>query len=312
MAGLPPSRAKWLGAAVLFALGGLVGLILVGADGLGGGAFRLEGEVSSLFRPSRPPQEARRVGHDAIEQPSGREPKANDPLPRLALIIDDLGYGRKQAKVISGLPFPIACAVLPDAPYAQEVARRAFRHGKEVLAHIPMEPRNPNIALTDDFLRRDMAYPLFRRTLERELQGIPYIVGVNNHMGSFLTSYQEPMRWVMEILKRKGLFFIDSRTTAATQGLATARRVGIPAAERDVFLDHERGEAVIRHHFQRLLQTAQRQGTAIGIGHPYPETVRVLRDLLPWAAEHGHRIVPVREVITARLQARDNEDGGNL
>jgi len=150
--------------------------------------------------------------------------------PRAAIIIDDMGNNWDEARAVSGLPYPVAVAVLPGTPFAARTARRAHDRGKEVLAHMPMQPEDPSIPLGDTFLRADMDRQQMLATLRSNLAGIPYVQGINNHMGSLLTSRVRPMRWVMQSLRRRGLYFIDSRTTAATKGLTEARAVGLPAA----------------------------------------------------------------------------------
>jgi hypothetical protein len=262
--------------------------------------------------------------------PEGSTPPAQPPRPpadellaggpRAAIIIDDLGNHWGRARRVSDLPFPVAVAVLPNTPFAERTARRAHAHGKEVLAHMPMQPGDDSIPLGPSFLRADMERGELLATLQANLAAIPYVEGVNNHMGSALTARDEPMGWVMHALRRRGLFFIDSRTTAASRGLDQARSAGIPAAQRDVFLDHHTDEAYVRQQFRTLLRRARQHGTAIGIGHPYPSTLKVLGEMLPEAREQGVRIVPVREVVAVRGRARpegsrlayhgpDNEEG---
>ena len=243
----------------------------------------------------------------------GRTPPPDDLLqggPRAAVIIDDLGNDWSKARMVSDLPFPVAVAVLPDTPYAERTARRAHAHGKEVLAHMPMQPGDPGITLGTSFLRLGMGRGELLDTLRANLAAIPHVEGVNNHMGSALTAEAEPMGWVMQALRQRGLFFIDSRTTAASRGLDQARAAGIPSAKRDIFLDHHTAEDYVRGQFRKLLTRAREQGTAIAIGHPYPNTLKVLRDMLPRAREQGVRIVPVREVVAVR--ARQQPDGNRL
>ena len=230
--------------------------------------------------------------------------------PRAAIIIDDLGNSRRRARAVNRLPFPLAVAVLPGSPYAVQTARRAHGRGKEVLVHMPMEPGDPAIRLGPTFLRLGMGRQELTATLRSNLRGIPFVAGINNHMGSALTARSEPMAWVMAALRRRGLFFIDSRTTADSRGLEKAREAGVPAAARDVFLDHKPSKAAVRAQFRQLLAEARARGTAIGIGHPRPETLSVLREMLPEASARGVEIVPVTEVVAVR--ARHRAEGGAL
>ncbi len=259
--------------------------------------------------PSFPPSPA--------ESPARPPPEPDGPAekaPRAAIIIDDLGNSWRQARAVGELPFPLAMAVLPDTPYADRTARRAHARGKEVLVHMPMEPGDGDIRLGPSFLRLGMDREELTATLRSNLAGIPFVSGINNHMGSALTARPEPMAWMMAALRGRGLFFIDSRTTADTRALRQARIAGVPAAERDVFLDHEPAAAAVREQFRRLLSEARTRGTAIGIGHPYPATIRVLREMLPQASARGVEIVPVQEVVRvrARARARGRGDDGAL
>jgi hypothetical protein len=244
--------------------------------------------------------EAPPAGGESGPPPGPPEPGLADRGPRAAIIIDDLGNNWGEARAVSALPYPVAVAVLPDTPYAARTARRAHAEGKEVLAHMPMQPSDPSLGLGGTFLRVGMGREQLVATLRANLADIPHVQGINNHMGSLLTAREEPMRWVMQTLRERGLYFVDSRTSAATQGLSQARASGIPAAERDVFLDHQTSEAAIRAQFRELLSEAKAQGTAIAIGHPHPATLRVLRDMLPRASRQGVEIVPLREVLAVR------------
>ena len=257
----------------------------------------------------KPPESPAAHEYEGEEPPAGRKPEpapqppasgVRDRGPRAAIIIDDLGNNWGEARAVSDLSYPVAVAVLPDTPYAARTARRAHAEGKEVLAHMPMQPSDPGLGAGSTFLRAGMDREQLVATLRSNLADIPYVQGINNHMGSLLTAREQPMRWVMQTLRERGLYFVDSRTNAATKGLSQARASGIPAAERDVFLDHEPSEAAIRARFRELLNQAKAQGTAIAIGHPHPATLRVLRDMLPQASRQGVEIVPLREVLAVR------------
>ena len=300
---------------------GWVGVGLLAGLLLGAGLLIWQGEP----QPGRTMSVHMAPAPEAADPPPVRphRPSGDELLeggPRAAIIIDDLGNNWGRARTVSELPFPVAVAVLPNTPFAERTARRAHAHGKEVLAHMPMQPGDASIPLGPAFLRADMGRGELLTTLRANLAAIPHVEGMNNHMGSALTARDEPMRWVMQALRRRGLFFIDSRTTAASRGLDQARSAGIPAAQRDIFLDHHTDQAYVRRQFRKLLKEARQHGTAIGIGHPYPSTLKVLREMLPEAREQGVRIVPVREVVAVRGRTRpgasrlayhgpDNEEG---
>lgn len=203
-------------------------------------------------------------------------PAAVESRPRIAIIIDDLGYGWAAGVRSIGLPGPVACAVLPGTPHGARLAELAHRAGKQVLLHLPMqslEDLEPDAHMLHlDTTRRQLAL-----RVAADLADVPHAAGINNHRGSLLTRHPGHMGWLMEELAgRRDLYFIDSYTTAASVALGIAREKGIPATRRDVFLDPDRSPGTVRREFERLIALARRHGSALGIGHPYPETLALL------------------------------------
>ncbi|MFP4560357.1 MAG: divergent polysaccharide deacetylase family protein [Thiohalorhabdus sp.] len=290
----PAQRRRRYLAAGFLGVGLLLGLVA------GIGVWMYSGGDSAAHRTvQRTPQ----VGEGLAEGPSdpqGEGSGLRDRGPRAAIIIDDLGRSRAEARAISRLPFPVAMAVLPGTQHAEDTARQAHARKKEVLVHMPMEPGDSGIPLGPTFLRADMDREALLRRLRANLEGIPHAVGINNHMGSAMTADARSMGWVMEALGDHGLFFVDSRTTHKSRGLEEARSAGIHSASRDVFLDHEPTEEYVRGQFRELLKEARQRGTAIAIGHPHPATLKVLQEMLPSASAAGVEIVPVREVVAVR------------
>lgn len=221
------------------------------------------------------------------------------PPPTIAIIIDDLGLNREAGQRLLAMDQPLTLAFLPHRPYSREQARAAAANGKEVILHLPMANK-ARIALGPGGLAADMSRQQTQRTLRRALASVPAATGINNHMGSLLTQVQEPMNWVMEELAGRDLLFIDSRTTAATVAQATALSKNVPAMSRDVFLDNKRDEASIHRQFRQLLKEARQKGTAIGIGHPYDETLDYLEKILPKLDRHGYAIATVSTVWSMR------------
>ena len=224
---------------------------------------------------------------------------ASDALqPRIAIIIDDIGYRPAEGRRAVALPGPVAIAVLPHAAHSTRLARAANDGGKEVLLHLPMqaidggERRGPGaLALSDS--RLDAA-----AVVAADLAAVPFVRGVNNHMGSLLTREPEPMRWLMEDLRARGsLFFIDSYTTAESVGLATARRYGVPALRRDVFLDADLAPEAIAREWQRLLVLAEQRGFAVAIGHPHAATLDLLERELPQLDAQGVQLVSLSSLL---------------
>ncbi len=216
---------------------------------------------------------------------------------RVALIIDDLGKGLAEGRAVVALPAPVACAFLPHATYTPELARAAHGAGKEVMLHLPMQTVEPR-PLDPGALRLDMTRSQFLAVLAQDMARVPHLTGINNHMGSLLTRHPGHMAWLMAAIKARGdLFFVDSRTTRHTVALRIAREQGVPSIKRDVFLDDDRDPAEIERQFERLLGIARRQGFALAIGHPYPETLALLARRLPALRGEGIELVPVRRLV---------------
>jgi len=226
--------------------------------------------------------------------------------PRIALIIDDLGYELTAGRRAVALPGPVACAVLPGTPLAARIAGLAAASGKDVLLHLPLQAADPDVAPDPGALRLDMTRREFAAAFAANLASVPAARGVSNHRGSLLTRHPGHMTWLMEELSaRDGLYFVDSYTTHHSIALQFAFDAGIPAVRRDVFLDNDRSEAGIRREFERLKREARQRGAAVGIGHPYPETLAFLERELPGLAAEGFRLVPVRELAAAAASGAD-------
>ena len=195
-------------------------------------------------------------------------------LPRLAVIIDDLGYALVAGERAINLPGPVAYAILPGTPRATHLADMAHKSGKEVLLHLPLQAENDHEPAEPGSLSLDMSQAEFARTFIQDIDAVPHAIGVNNHRGSLLTRHPGHMSWLMEEIRNRGdLFFVDSYTTAASIAFRLARETGVPSAKRDVFLDPDQAPDTIAREFARLKKLAQQNGFALGIGHPYPATL---------------------------------------
>ena len=222
--------------------------------------------------------------------------------PSIAIIIDDLGDNWTLAKRSIDLPGPVTYSILPHTPYARRIALQVHQSGREVMLHQPMEAIDGK-ALGPGGLTLHMTHEEFVRTLLDNLDSLPYVQGVNNHMGSLLTRHPGHMTWLMEVLQaRGGLYFVDSRTSRKTVADNMARKVGLERAGRDVFLDNDRSPDIIRMQFARGLDKARSNGVAILIGHPYPETLETLAELLPALKDEGVRLLPVSQLISYRKE----------
>lgn len=233
---------------------------------------------------------------------AGREP--GQPA-EIAIIIDDMGRQLAAGRRVLALPGPVACAFLPHAPHTDSLARAAHAHAREVLLHLPMQAMDSR-RLDAGGLKLDMTQQAFLSTLEDNLGRVPHVQGVNNHMGSLLTRHPGHMLWLMQALREQGVFFVDSRTSRHTIARQIAREQAVPSIERDVFLDDDASLDAVRRQFERLVQLARRQGSAVAIGHPHASTLRVLEEALPRLAERDVRLVPVSRLVQQQY-VRDSQ-----
>ena len=203
-----------------------------------------------------------------------------DQRPALIIIIDDVGYNGPLGNRTVALPGPLNLAFLPHTPHAKRLARAAKAKGHGIMLHAPMA-NETGAALGPGALTEDMDRDAIQTTLRESIASIPGIEGVNNHMGSRLTTRPEHMQWVMEVVKESGLYFIDSLTNPASVAEKTAKAFGILTDQRHVFLDNDPDLGPLVDQFAKAVSTAERDGEAILIGHPYPETVAFLEAVLP-------------------------------
>ena len=198
---------------------------------------------------------------------------------KLSIVIDDFGYRPQTENQVLAMPSTISVAVLPNAPHAREMATKAHNSGHEVLIHLPMAPLSKQ-PLEKDTLRPDMSSDEIERIIREAVDKVPYAVGLNNHMGSAMTSSLFGMQKVMQALGRYNLYFLDSMTIGNSQAMRAANGTGVKVIKRRVFLDDTQNEADIRVQFNRAIDLARRNGSAIAIGHPHPTTVRVLQQMV--------------------------------
>jgi polysaccharide deacetylase 2 family uncharacterized protein YibQ len=205
-------------------------------------------------------------------------PSSQHP-PRVAIIVDDLGYDFKMAQQFLAMDTNWTFSILPHSPFGKKIAAAADRKNIETMLHLPMEPEEyPQVDPGPGTLLMNMGPDRLLDELEKDLNFIPGIKGVNNHMGSKMTSNSTKLYQIFSNLKKRNLYFIDSRTTSKTLGKPSARLFQLPFAQRDVFLDHVPEAAFIRKQIRLLIETAKRQGQAVGIVHPHKTTITVLQE----------------------------------
>ena len=222
--------------------------------------------------------------------------------PRIAIIVDDLGYQFEAGLRAIKLPGPVAFAILPGTPRGLQLARIAHHHGKEILLHLPLEAVDYRGPAEPGAITLDMSRAVFQETFASAIASVPFAVGVSSHRGSLLTRHPGHMIWLMEELRdHEDLFFIDSYTTHESVALQFAAEAGVSATRRDVFLDHDRSTAAVAREFERLKALARERGRAVAIGHPFPETLELLERELPKLREEGFEVVTISELLADRL-----------
>ncbi len=244
------------------------------------------------------------LGADAWSDGATATADAPRLVPRIALIIDDLGNMLTNGNRAVALDGPVACAILPLTPHAERIASRAHAAGKEVMLHLPLQSIEEATAMSVGTIQLDTTRSELARILEHHLKQVPYVVGVNNHQGSLLTRHPGHMTWLMDEMRRRGdLFFVDSYTTEASIALRVARERGVPSIRRDVFLDNTPTREAIASEFRRLKRRAMAHGVAVGIGHPYDATLEFLEQAIPRLRAEGFELVPVSRAISLGRQA---------
>ncbi len=213
----------------------------------------------------------------------------------MSIIIDDLGQSPDRDSRTLALPGPVTMAIMPDTPHATTFARQAHKAGKTVILHMPMDPATGPYAWHPGIAIEELA-----RRLDAALVKVPYAAGINNHMGSRMTAQREPMAWLMGELQQRHLFFVDSRTSAATVAAAEAQRIGLAHVSRDVFLDDVRTTEAITGQLQQGIALARKEGSAVLIGHPYPQTLEVLERALPQLKGQGIELIRLSQMIAVR------------
>jgi len=216
----------------------------------------------------------------------------------VAIIIDDIGYDMKAMRDLLDVDARITFAVLPLLSHSREAAEAAHRAHREVLMHLPMEPRSyPKEKPGAGALFTDMSHEEVVLQLEQDLASVPYAAGVNNHMGSRFMSDEDKLTTVFRQLKKNNLFFIDSRTTSDSRTGAASQKVNLTVASRRIFLDNERDYKKIYRILMNVADAPAGGAPLIVIGHPYPETIRALRDACKAFREKGVSIVPASDLI---------------
>lgn len=291
-------------------------LVKAGFDGLDGQRFVTH--VILVMEPNKlSGQEAwddERAGAGSGTEPGRSRPAPSSPLPEegrvpkhdayISIIIDDWGYNQEVGRRFLALPQPLTMAVIPFAPHSEELLAEGVAKGWEPLLHLPMEPVSSFWELGRGSIDTSLSEEEIRERIEEDLAALPGVVGVNNHMGSKATADERVMDAVMKVIKDKGLFFVDSRTSARSVAEKAAAAYGVEHAANQVFLDNVDSVDAVTRRIDLLVDVARHSGTAVGIGHVRANTVEAIARALPTLAAQGVHIVPIKELLAFRGQNR--------
>jgi polysaccharide deacetylase 2 family uncharacterized protein YibQ len=228
-------------------------------------------------------------------------PQAVEDRKLIAIVIDDMGVDRRRSQRAAALPAPLTLSWLPYAQDVGQQAAAARSAGHEILLHAPMQPQGhedpgPSALLTS------LSSDEIRRRLDADLDRLPEAVGLNNHEGSLFTRDARAMAPVIDELKRRGLLFLDSRTTGASVAADAARTASVPYAIRDVFLDNVQTVEAVRAQLAEVEAIARRRGFAVAIGHPHDATIEALEPWLRGLAARGFVQVPISVIVKYRIE----------
>ena len=217
--------------------------------------------------------------------------------PKVAFIIDDLGYETEVARKMIELEFPIALSILPFLQYSDFIAEEGKKYNQEVILHLPMEPSNSSADPGPGAITFSMSEEEIRQAVRKCLLNFPHIIGANNHMGSKITEDRKIMEIILEEIREFNIFFIDSITSKNSIAYKVAQEMKIKSAVRSVFLDNENDMDYIKGQMLKVQETALKEGVAIAIGHSRINTFYILKKMTPELIKAGIEIVPVSELV---------------
>lgn len=211
-----------------------------------------------------------------VEVEEGQRTLQKPDLPKVAIIIDDLGYDEAIGLQLLKFPIELTYSFLPFAPYTRKLERLAHRAGKTVFLHLPLEPKDSSFNPGPGALYLSDSQETQRVKLAKSLEEVPHAVGINNHMGSAFTENGDAMTGIMHDLKERSLMFVDSLTTPGSIGLKVAGQTAVKSIGRSVFLDNVQDEGKICAQLELLVKLSEKYGRAVGIGHPHQTTLNAI------------------------------------
>lgn len=250
------------------------------------------------FVPQKPKQPPLRIKPEVIKEKPAVKSKPKEISGKIALVLDDWGYNLKNRSFITDNDFHVTISILPFKPYSTHIAQLAYHKNKDVIVHMPMEPKDKEkYGLEQNTLLVGMDKKEVMRLLDAAFATVPYAKGLSNHMGSKATEDMRLMTFTFEYLKAKQLFFLDSVVTSRSVSKKLSKNYALTLFERQVFIDNESDPAYIRGQLVKLAQMAKRRGVAIGIGHDRPTTTAVLKEVMPELEQEGYQFVNLSEIL---------------
>lgn len=252
-------------------------------------------KVVVVVKEKKPPAVTKE--EDFIVIPAAETP-AKPVVGHIAVIVDDCGYSVAPCSTSAALTEPVTFSVLPNLKHSVDVAECVHKNGKEVMLHLPMEPHHNTDKYPEGYI---ILTTMDKNTIEgiiaKSLQSVPFAAGVNNHMGSKATEDKDVMVTTLAMLKKRGLFFVDSMVTDNSVGKSIADEIQIPFTRRDVFLDNKNERSAIEKQFAQLAAIAKKRGYAIGIGHARSLTLQIIKEQTELLAKQGFKFVTVQGII---------------
>ncbi len=250
-----------------------------------------------LYTPTVPQEQYKPVEPETPIPETHSDKVDREYRGRVAIVIDDVGYDDKVFRKFTELRVPVTFSILPGERYSKYIAREASKLDYEIMLHLPMEPHgswsNPGSHAILSAMTRDQML----KQLSDNLDAVPNVTGINNHMGSLLTEDRFIMRILLEEMQKRGLFFLDSRTSSRTVAYSVAKSIGVRSADRDVFLDNKPDIGYIKGQIDTAIRIAKKKGEATAIGHAKPETAAAILEKLPDFEKEGIEIVTISRLL---------------
>ncbi len=262
-------------------------------------SVKLEWANEKLFQERQQIQYTEVTEHSSIDQLEADLPGTHQDQAKLVIVIDDLGNNMDVFQKLLQLEYELTYAILPQLPLSHVTAEMAHKAGHDIILHLPMQPKEwPKYNPGKGALFLSDSEAVIREKMESNLQSVPYIVGVNNHMGSAYTQYPSGLDVLMKILSSRNLFFMDSKTAPGNISRTTARNNNVLYMSRNIFLDNFQDGEYIKGQLLKAARIARKNGRAIAIGHPYQITYQVLSEQLPLLEQEGIEIARVSEIVS--------------